>query len=434
MRTVEEVLVELRQLAAKAGRGENVSESRQRVEQELKTDHGIHVQATPAATLAQAPRQASPEEIVQRTLSLVLGRGGSRFAGQGADLAAVQALAADGPNLGHRVAPTGRGGPTLSGTMSKALAESTGSAGGVLVPVEVAKEIVTIVRNRTAVLQFPVTIVPVQKELDIPSFSSGTAPQFVAENARLPVSEQTFAVTPKLTPYELGTLLPISNRLLRDAQTIPALEDALRSDMADGLAARLDLAFLDGPGTGQPIGLRQQPSTTPVMGGGLGVNGGVPTFDDFKKMVASLRATNAPFRNPGWIFSPRTLNTLETLKDSTGRYLMETGLLEIDAAGNSGRLLGYRFVATGNVFDGLTTGTSTDTSYVVFSSDWQECWIGENDSLSIDASSEATYSTDGGTTHQSAYQQRQTVFRATAAYDICLRRPEWTTVMKGVRA
>src|SRR5918998_6808140 len=33
--------------------------------------------------------------------------------------------------------------------------------------------------------------------------------------ARLPVSEATFAIQPKLTPYAIGGLTPISNRLRR---------------------------------------------------------------------------------------------------------------------------------------------------------------------------------------------------------------------------
>jgi hypothetical protein len=37
---------------------------------------------------------------------------------------------------------------------------------------------VTLIRARTAVLRLAPTVVPVQKELDVPSFSSGTAAQY----------------------------------------------------------------------------------------------------------------------------------------------------------------------------------------------------------------------------------------------------------------
>lgn len=150
-------------------------------------------------------------------------------------------------------------------------------------------------------------------------------------------------------------------------------------------------------------------------------------------MVAGLRAVNAPFQRPGWIFNPRTLNTVEKIKDGQGRYLADTGLLEYDPTGGGGRLLGFQFVTTTQIPTVLEVGGSDDCSYIVFSSDWQECWIGENLDLVIDASDTATYSADGGTTHVSAFQARQTVLRALSVHDLALRRPQFFTVMEGVR-
>lgn len=48
-----------------------------------------------------------------------------------------------------------------------------------------------------------------------------------------------------------------------------------------------------------------------------------------KSMVAGLRALSAPFGSPGWCFHPRLLNTLERLKDSTGRYLVERRAIDL---------------------------------------------------------------------------------------------------------
>jgi HK97 family phage major capsid protein len=102
------------------------------------------------------------------------------------------------------------------------------------------------------------------------------------------------------------------------------------------------------------------------------------------------------------------------------------------ATGVSGRLLGYPFRTSSQIPINVTVGTSTDTSEIYFSSDWNELWIGEERTLSIDASSEASYSSDG-TTWNSAYQQRQTVFRAEWMVDLAPRRPQLFTVMTGVR-
>jgi HK97 family phage major capsid protein len=119
------------------------------------------------------------------------------------------------------------------------------------------------------------------------------------------------------------------------------------------------------------------------------------------------------------------------LKDGQGRYLADAGLLTFDATGGGGTLLGFPFRTTAQIPTNVVTGTSTDTTEVYFSSDWAEAWIGENDTLTIDASGEANYW--DGTQWVSAFQNRQTLFRAVMTVDFGLRRPQLFTVMLGVR-
>jgi HK97 family phage major capsid protein len=148
-------------------------------------------------------------------------------------------------------------------------------------------------------------------------------------------------------------------------------------------------------------------------------------------VVASLRGQNAPFANPGWVFNGRLLNTLELLKDADGHYLADTGLLTYDERGGTGRLLGFPFRTTSQVPTNLTTGTSTDTTEVYFSSDWNEAFVGQEQALLIDVSNEASYW--DGSQWVSAYQNRQHVFRCVWTIDFGLRRPQLFTVMTGVR-
>ena len=358
-------------------------------------------------------------------------RQGSRWIGPGASpqLAAriaagesVQTIDAPGPSRGDR--------PGLARAM-KALAEATGSAGGFLVPPETAAEVLRLLRARSAVLRMGVRTVHVEKELDLTSLASGASAAYVAENARSPVSEQTFAQGPLLRPKELSALVPVSNRLLRDADANPSVETIVREDLAEVLALRADLAFLRGLGTAEePRGIVNTPGLTPAPA--LGANGRTPTFDDLKAMVAALRAQNAPFAAPGWIFNPRLLQTLETVKDTTGRYLADAGLLTFDPTGGGGTLLGYPFRTTTQLPTNLATGSSTDTTEVVFGSDWNEAWVGENHEFELAVSGEAAYSTNGET-WSSAFQQRQHLFRATWTHDFALRRPQLFSVMTGVR-
>jgi HK97 family phage major capsid protein len=318
----------------------------------------------------------------------------------------------------------------LAETFTKALALGTDSAGGFLVPPEVHEEIVTLVRNRSAVMRLGPRIVPVEKELDVTSISSGASASYVAENAPIPISEETFAQAVLLRPKELGALVPISNKLLRTAASSPDVEEVIREDLAEVIALREDLAFLQGAGGLEPLGIRNSPGLTPAPD--LGPDGGAVTFDDLKMTVANLRDVNAPFANPGWIINPREISTLERLKDDVGRYLADTGLLTFDATGGGGTLLGFKFVSTGQIPKTLTHGTSTDPSYMVFGSDWKEAWLGEEQDLVIELSNAAAYKDAGGQWH-SAWQERQSLFRAVLDHDFALRRPQFFTVLEGVR-
>lgn len=360
----------------------------------------------------------------------------SRFVEDGADLDIVKAVAEGRATLAPG-APTrstlgvqgARGGGLALGL--KALAEGTGSSGGYLVAPEISSQVMTLIRARSAVMRMGPTVVPVMKELDVTSISGGATAYYTAENAAIPTSEQTFAQAALLKPMDLDALVPVSLRLLKDAASNPSVENVIRSDLAEVIALRADLAFLQGVGTTEPLGIKNWGGLTAAPN--LGANGRTPTYDDLFDCVAALRDANAPFLAPGWILAPRTLSTLEKVKDANGRYLKDTGLLTIDAAGGGGTLLGYRFVTSTQVPKNLTVGTSTNCSYIVFSSDWSEAWVGEEQSLRIDVSGDAAYTPDGGTTWVSAFQNKQMLFRATTCHDFALRRPEFFTVLAGVR-
>jgi HK97 family phage major capsid protein len=122
------------------------------------------------------------------------GRRGSRFVGQHATEAGARRAAEGGrviePRAEIAVKAAKAGG--LSGIMTKALAEATTTAGGWLVDPEVSSEIVEMIRARSVVMRMGPTRVQVKKSLAVTSISSGATATYVAENAAIPVSEQTF--------------------------------------------------------------------------------------------------------------------------------------------------------------------------------------------------------------------------------------------------
>jgi hypothetical protein len=77
-------------------------------------------------------------------------------------------------------------------------------------------------------------------------------------------------------------------------------------------------------------------------------------------VVTNLRAAYAPLLRPGFVFHPRTINTLENVEGHDRALLADAGLLIIDATGGGSMLVGFPFVTTtAPVPVKLTTGTST---------------------------------------------------------------------------
>ena len=225
--------------------------------------------------LAEATDQVATE-LQGKSVDEVKPAGTSRYVGTNATREAAEVVAAGGsyrrvePEAKQRLESETKAGGGF-GVQVKALAEGTGSAGGVLVAPEVAEGILTALRARSAVYRMGPRTIDVKKLLSVLSMSSGATAFYTAENAAIPVSEQTFAEAALLAPKELTALVPVSNRLLRDADD-PNIETIIREDLAEVLALRADLAFLKGTGTGEPRGIVNTPGVTP--GPDLGAAGG----------------------------------------------------------------------------------------------------------------------------------------------------------------
>ena len=89
------------------------------------------------------------------------------------------------------------------------------------------------------------------------------------------------------------------------------------------------------------------------------------------------------FRNPGWIFSPDTLDAL-TAVPLAGRPLDSYLLLQLDGV-DEGVLLGYPFVLSAGAAD------AGGANNLYFATDWQDALVGVDPCLvSVHVSTEAT--------------------------------------------
>ncbi len=311
----------------------------------------------------------------------------------------------------------------------KAMAQSTDTAGGFLVPEQWMPDILTPLRAQAVVRRATPRIVGFDKQMNQTSLSSGAVAYYFAENARITPSEAVAAETPILTPKWLGALVPVGNTLLNNWNNSDTM---IRDDMVEAIAVREDLAFLQGSVAGEPTGLRNIAGqiTNPLA---PGTDGFVPTLPQLRQLKGRTRMVSAPNPRWTWFFNPSILTYLETLTDTTGRFLVDAGILRINDDGVSGTFDGFPFYASYQIPVNLTMGTSTNVTYILLV-DMKDAIIGEEEQLALAVSTEATYSPDGGTTHISAFQQNQTVFRAITAHDITHRRPATgIIVQEGVR-
>jgi HK97 family phage major capsid protein len=332
---------------------------------------------------------------------------------------------------------------------SKALAELTDNAGGYLLTPEIADSVLMLIRARVAVQKMPITRVePQSKQYLMPGLTTpGASASWLAENAAIPASAQAFQIAGSMVPRPLGALVAVSNRLLADATSenpsaAAAAESVIQADVADLMAVSLDAGFLQGDAAGPaPKGLLRTTGTTALSGVSIPTNGfsitsppgGSSAYDLLVAIVGSLQAASLPFQNPGWIFAPRTLTSLMSLTDSLGRPLLASqGLLTVDPSGSMGTLLGYPFAVTGAMPVDQTQGSANNASTILFCSDWDEVWVGQWEAFALDASQEATYTPDGGTSWISAFQNMQTVFRATTWQDLAVRRPAVLCLVPGI--
>lgn len=316
---------------------------------------------------------------------------------------------------------------------SKALAESTDSAGGYILPIEVSTDVAQLIRANSIwdKVKGLTRVTPKSKEYDIPGLLTGAGAGYVPENAVIPATTESFQIMARGYPRALATLVSVSNWLLADAVGDPSIETVIKTDMAAAMAIAQDQGLLFGNATsGAPKGIATYANLTP--GPSLGANGSAPTFQLLQQVPAALRAVNAPFLNPGWIVSPKLISFLLTLTDSVGRPLFagNADLLSLDDSGMTGRLLGFPFVASNQIPSNLTQGSSTNASQIIFSSDWQECYFLEWEGISMAASSEASYTPDGST-WISSFQSNQTLFRPITRHDVQLRRPQFFVASTG---
>ena len=299
-------------------------------------------------------------------------------------------------------------------TRKKALATSTDSAGGFLVPTQAIQDMIELLRAETVVREIGATVldgltgIPVE----IPKQTGGSTTFWIGENTAITPSDLTFGQL-AMNPHTVAALVKLSNRLVR--MSSPAAEQLVRNDIATELALRADLAALRGTGiNGEPLGIANTPGLATVDFNATTAAAGYitnPGYEQLYDMEYQLAQVNALRGNLGFLFHP-------TLRRAVAKIRVDQGGGSADGQFLSSPVtdpqlesyLGYPFRRTTQIPNNLGSGSSTE----VYFGNWSDMIIAMWGGMEILASQETS----------DAFAKNQTWVRILMDMDIGIRHIE----------
>ena len=303
--------------------------------------------------------------------------------------------------------------------VAKALAAGDAAAGGFLIPDAYSADIIELLRARAVVRSLSPLQVPMPMgTLTLPKITGGVTASYVGENRNLSAGQPTFGVL-RLTYKKLAALVPVSNDLLR--YNTYGVDAIVRDDLVSGIATREDIAFIRDDGSqNTPKGLRYWAPAASVINANGTINLANVTTD-LAKLILLLMNSNVRMLRPAWLFAPRTLMYLMTVRDGNGNFAFREELL-------SGKLWNFPYGTTTQIPFNMGGGTDESEVYLV---DMADVVIGDATSIIIDASTEAAY--HDGSNVVAAFSQDQTVVRAIVQHDIGMRHDASVAVLAQVK-
>lgn len=306
----------------------------------------------------------------------------------------------------------------MGADVAAALNMATDSAGGILVPANLASEVIEILRPKAVIRRLGTRTLPLPNgNLTIPRLKGGAVVGYIGTDTDIPATEQQFDDL-KLSAKKMAALVPISNDLLNYSGINPNVDQIVMDDLTGAVAAREDKAFIRDDGTGNtPKGLKSWVLPANILHApdlsGLSGQQLFNAIDQFLgALILLLENSNSNLTSPGWVLAPRTKRFLADFRDGNGnKFYPELA---------SGMLKGYPVGSTTQVPNNLGAGANESEIYFA---DFGDCFIGETEQLRIDYSSEATYKDSEGNVI-SAFQRDQTLVRVITHNDFGPRHVE----------
>ncbi len=302
----------------------------------------------------------------------------------------------------------------------RALGESLASAGGVLVPEEVSREVLQELQSQAVIRRAGARVLPMRSDtLHLGRITSSATAAWVGEGQDIVASQPSFEAI-VFTAKKLAALVPISNELLEDAG--PDVDALIQAHLARIMAAQEDVAFLRADGTQyQPKGIRYWTHSNNIFAANATVNV-TNVVADLTKAVELLHSgLRGNVTRPAWAMAPRSFVYLLRLRDTAGWVFPSLNA-------NPPTLLGYPVFVTDQIPTNL--GASSDESEV-FLFDANACLIAQREGLVLSVSPDAAYIENN--TLVSAFARDQVVVRATLRVDFALAYPRAAAIITAVK-
>lgn len=258
----------------------------------------------------------------------------------------------------------------------RALANDGGSTGGYLhAPEQYIADLLKNLDDLVFVRQFARTIPLRQNDtLGVPTLADLSDPTWTTEIAQVKHDDTMAIGKRQLFPQQLSKEILVSMKLLLTAQ-IPA-DTLVQERLAYRFAIALENAFLNGTGTGQPLGVFTASANGVPISRDIST-GNTATAVTGDGLIAAKYALKQQYRGRNtvrWCFHRDIIREIAKLKDNEGQYIWRPGLV----AGEPDRLLNIPIDESEYAPSALTSG-----SYVGILADWAFYWIAELHGLEI---------------------------------------------------
>ena len=213
--------------------------------------------------------------------------------------------------------------------VSNVLQEGVDADGGYLVPEEYDTRLIDGLKEENIIRKLGHTITT-SGERKINIAATKPAAAWIDEGEALTFSDATFSQI-NLDAHKLHVAVKVTEELLYDNAF--QLENYIIEEFYKALANAEEDAFINGNGTGKPLGILAASGGAEV--GVTAASATAITADEVINLVYSLKR---PYRkNAVFILNDQTIAALRKLKDGNGAYMWQAALV----AGEPDKLLGY---------------------------------------------------------------------------------------------